>query len=357
MTYDKVGALPPPPGVTPNFDRPESIAYRVIFAFVLGPVITIPICLLRLYTKRCILRLVSYVIQTHEGITTIECHSGFYKYILTTIRPGDVAGSIFYHLSALFTKVSLSLFYLRLSPFTSFRIAVYVIMVVSILYSLITAFGFAWVCQPVAKYWDFSITTGSSINLNAFFLATGCINAATDLTLLFLPVFITWNLHLPWPRKISVALLLMTGSFVCVVSLIRVRIIVRGMNSIPTDGTWVMVVNFIWILTEMWLGIICACLPSLYCFFRKYFPAIHGRGGKPGFPAVQDPNSDRIDQNIPGSLPESGYYPGEISNFSLGTIDNTPKDRHVHVTADHVSGVRPAASDKSLLTTISRCND
>src|SRR5438874_1454960 len=59
MTSDTVGASPPPPGVTPNFDNPESIAYRVILASLLGPIIAIPICLVRLYTKRYILRLVT----------------------------------------------------------------------------------------------------------------------------------------------------------------------------------------------------------------------------------------------------------------------------------------------------------
>lgn len=51
-----VGAMPPPPGVTPNFDDPESIAHRVVAISVLGAAIAIPVCLLRLYTKRRILR-------------------------------------------------------------------------------------------------------------------------------------------------------------------------------------------------------------------------------------------------------------------------------------------------------------
>lgn len=51
-----VGASPPPPGVVPNFDNPESIAHRVIIISVLGAVIGIPLCLIRLYTKRRILR-------------------------------------------------------------------------------------------------------------------------------------------------------------------------------------------------------------------------------------------------------------------------------------------------------------
>lgn len=51
-----VGAMPPPAGVIANFDDPESIAHRVIIVSVLGAVIAIPICFVRLYTKRAILR-------------------------------------------------------------------------------------------------------------------------------------------------------------------------------------------------------------------------------------------------------------------------------------------------------------
>lgn len=85
-------------------------------------------------------------------------------------------------------------------------------MAVSIIYNLLQGFGFLWVCQPIAKYWDYSILTGHCINLNAFFLATAVINAATDVLLLILPLFIVKDLRLPRGRKIGVALLLMAGS-------------------------------------------------------------------------------------------------------------------------------------------------
>lgn len=57
---ETVGAFPPPPGVLPNFEDPESIAYRVIIAAVLGPAIALPIFGVRLYTRQCILRNVGY---------------------------------------------------------------------------------------------------------------------------------------------------------------------------------------------------------------------------------------------------------------------------------------------------------
>jgi hypothetical protein len=126
---------------------------------------------------------------------------------------GGILGPLFFNLSTLFTKVALSLLYLRLSPSKTFRMIVYAVMLVSILYCLLAAFTFIWLCRPIAKYWDSSITTGSCLNGNLFFLVTGCINSATDFTLLFLPIFIIAKLQkVSWQRKIGVALLLMAGS-------------------------------------------------------------------------------------------------------------------------------------------------
>jgi hypothetical protein len=51
-----VGAWPPPAGVTPNFINPESIGYRVILAALLCPAIALIFTLLRLYTKRFLIK-------------------------------------------------------------------------------------------------------------------------------------------------------------------------------------------------------------------------------------------------------------------------------------------------------------
>ncbi|EDU48056.1 conserved hypothetical protein [Pyrenophora tritici-repentis Pt-1C-BFP] len=243
----------------------ESIAYRVIIASVLGPVVAIPLCVVRLYTKRYILRNTGYD-DCKQLVTPKKTTNGLGKH------RWDVSD---YHFNKLM-KRSKHLYASSICAFSisrSFRCIVYIVMAICVLYSVPAAFGFLWVCQPIAKYWDFSITTGSCIDLNAFFLATACINAATDLALLVLPLFIIKDLRLPMKRKIGPALLLMTGSFVCVVSLIRVHAVVRDMHKIATDGTWAMVMNFIWILVEMWMGIICTCLPTTHTFVKKYFCA------------------------------------------------------------------------------------
>jgi hypothetical protein len=85
-------------------------------------------------------------------------------------------------------------------------------MIASIIQNLLAGFCVIFVCQPMEKYWDFSITTGTCINITAYFLANACINAATDIALLILPLFLVKDYRLPLLRKIGVALLLMTGS-------------------------------------------------------------------------------------------------------------------------------------------------
>ncbi|USP75496.1 hypothetical protein yc1106_02770 [Curvularia clavata] len=282
----------------------ESIAYRVIIVSVLGPVLAIPLCAIRVYTKLRILRNTGYddyaiffatLLALAYSITTIyQTSNGLGKHIADVtprqfhnlMKIGGIAGQMLYNMATMFIKVSLCFFYLRFSISRAFHIAIYILMAISVIYSILSGFGFAWTCNPKEKYWDFTIMSGSCIDFNAFFLSNACINAATDFVLLVMPLFIIKNLTLPARRKLGVALLLMTGSFVFVVSLIRTEAIVRGMREVATDATWGMVLNFIWMfvhhtlylinaianissLVEMWLGIICTCIPTLHTFIKN----------------------------------------------------------------------------------------
>jgi hypothetical protein len=53
-----IGASPPPPGVIPDFEHPESVGYRVVIATaILLPLTTVVVCL-RIYTR---VKIVSYM--------------------------------------------------------------------------------------------------------------------------------------------------------------------------------------------------------------------------------------------------------------------------------------------------------
>ncbi|KAH6637376.1 hypothetical protein C7974DRAFT_140301 [Boeremia exigua] len=362
-----VGAMPTPPGVVANFDNPESIAHRAVVVSVLGAAIAIPICLIRMYTKRCILKNLGWddyniavATMLALGFSIYVCYQttnclGLHKWDCPApkfdalMKIAVTVGPVLFNLTTMFTKVSLGLFYLQVSPFqTGLRVVVYTVMCVSIIHGVLNALGFTWLCQPAEKYWTFSITTGKCVNLNQYILATACINAATDLILLVLPIFILYELQLPLRRKIGAALLLMTGSFICILSLIRVGQVAHSTRVVSADGTWVMVTYMIWLLIELWLGIICACMPLVYAFCRTQVLNSREPNQYGASIVLRDLSGEH---NIARMPDDSGYYTRR-SSTALGN-DQLDAER-VYARASEEHTVQLAASNKSLLVTVDR---
>ena len=55
-----VGALPPPPGVRPNFEHPESDGYRLVVVTVIFLLLASFVLSLRIYTRRIIVHAIGY---------------------------------------------------------------------------------------------------------------------------------------------------------------------------------------------------------------------------------------------------------------------------------------------------------
>lgn len=116
-----------------------------------------------------------------------------------------------YNLCTLFIKLSILSFYLRFSVERAFRMAVYLVMFVTIGYTLPNAFLFLYICRPMAYYWDRSIPGGMCINDQAAFDAANFLNMLTDYAILLLPIWMLQPLRRPLLKKIGITLVLMTG--------------------------------------------------------------------------------------------------------------------------------------------------
>lgn len=122
-----------------------------------------------------------------------------------------VVGSITYNMSTLFTKVSILCFYLRFSPEgTAFRVVVYCVMFVSVGYSVAGALGFSYLCRPITSSWDYRIP-GKCVNVVAWYLSCAVLNAATDLVILLLPLWLIRPLRVRLSQKVAVGLILSCG--------------------------------------------------------------------------------------------------------------------------------------------------
>ncbi|PVI04286.1 hypothetical protein DM02DRAFT_611547 [Periconia macrospinosa] len=289
LREENVGVIPPPPGVTPNFINPPSRQHIILITNIILPLVSLLFATLRLYTTGIITRSVGSDDYMIALSWLLACASSSIQCLLTRygaglhlwdvpfstfnvhfFKLGAIAGT-FYGLSIMFSKLSILVLLLRYLPQKPKK-AIYTTMVVVILYSLITSFVWLYACQPIEKYWDLSITRGSCIKWTTVFVSSGVMNTVTDSVILLLPIFMLRKVRLPRWEKIGLVLVMMTGGFVLVISIIRLKTSV-DMASNP-DIAWESACIGIWMNIEQHTAIVCACLPVGKAFIRKHFPCV-----------------------------------------------------------------------------------
>ncbi|EOA92019.1 uncharacterized protein SETTUDRAFT_30506 [Exserohilum turcica Et28A] len=155
-TSELVGTFPPPPGVTPNFINPESTASQVVLCTILTLVFMIPFFVLRMYTKKYILKRIdpedfpdteakyqdSIILAVlfalmYSIINLLQLKNGVGRHIWDVTLPQfkrfiitGIPSGISYTLSSLFVKVSLGQFYIRVSLDKFFKVVTYIIIFV-----------------------------------------------------------------------------------------------------------------------------------------------------------------------------------------------------------------------------------
>ncbi|EKG09926.1 hypothetical protein MPH_12998 [Macrophomina phaseolina MS6] len=114
-------------------------------------------------------------------------------------------------LAIMCAKVSILVFYIRLSSHKYFRIITYGTMAIIIIYGVIGSLQFLFACRPIAKFWDPTITYGSCSDNNKFWISNAAVNSVTDIIMVILPILMLWNVRIPKRQKIGLILIFMTG--------------------------------------------------------------------------------------------------------------------------------------------------
>jgi hypothetical protein len=110
------------------------------------------------------------------------------------------------------TKTAILVFLLRfVTAKPKLRLTIHFTIVTVAVYSLIVALQWVYACQPIEKFWDYTITTGTCIRFLGVTVFSGVMNSITDAVILVLPVFIMRGSRLPKWQKLSVTGILMTG--------------------------------------------------------------------------------------------------------------------------------------------------
>ncbi|KAH8746198.1 hypothetical protein F5883DRAFT_700776 [Diaporthe sp. PMI_573] len=333
---ETIGAVPPPPGVVPNFDDPPSLALVSTATSIALAVFSTCFVALRFYTTLVITRVrgtadvllalawllavafsVSACILPRFGFGRHLWDVPFTTYNIHFMKTGAIEGT-FFGMSITFSKLSILAFYLNiaLGPVAKRqRVAIYSLAVVVFLYGTLTSFEWLFACRPMEKYWDLTITDGTCINFMKIVLFNGVMNVVTDTAILCFPIWILWNLRLPVRQKIGVMGIMMTGGLVLAISIARAIMTRDILDSL--DITWEWTPLFIATMFEVHIGLVCVCLIFAKPFFKRHFPKLLGSS----YGAHSAPYGSRSRRWITQS--DVDRYPLPSQDGNMVPLDNT----------------------------------
>ncbi|KAL7274197.1 hypothetical protein RUND412_002912 [Rhizina undulata] len=111
------------------------------------------------------------------------------------------------------TKISILLFYFRLSPNKTYHRNVWILMGISVAFGIAVTFGDIFQCTPVESFYNYNVA-GKCIDQMAFFKSTAIINIVNDFAVFVLPLPTLWGLKLPVGQKAALGFILSLGVFV-----------------------------------------------------------------------------------------------------------------------------------------------
>ncbi|KAJ3493827.1 hypothetical protein NLG97_g4484 [Lecanicillium saksenae] len=190
-------------------------------------------------------------------------------------------GAYFYTMEVLYLaeiaciKLSLSVFYLYIFPGEWTRRFLWATVIFNI------ASGIAFVvagivqCMPIAFFWyryTDPTAAGHCIDINTFGWTHAAVSIAVDVWLIAIPLSQLRKLQLHWKKKIGVTVMFLLGTFVTIVSILRLQSLIflaRSFN--PTWDQWIVAW---WSTIEVHVGMICASLPTLRLVLVRMCPRV-----------------------------------------------------------------------------------
>ncbi|KAF7958143.1 hypothetical protein EAE96_003705 [Botrytis aclada] len=291
-----VYSIPPPPGITPNSQAPYHAAGLVVVTCVFVPLAIMAVSV-RTFTRSRIVRIFAaddyvmiFALLTSIALTgcilnLLDYGLGkhLYDVPLDDLYPNflkiNVIAAMLFCAATGMAKTSVLLFYRRIFPSKNFHCVIWCLVAFTICYSSASVLANLFSCRPISASWDIQYAgTAKCINRPVFYFAQAGLGIATDFATVIAPLPMMWNLQIPIRQKIGVGGILIMGSFVCVVSIIRLKslyVLLKG-----TDLTLDTVDALLWCVIELNLSIVGGCAPTLRPFMRKYCPKVLGSSGR-----------------------------------------------------------------------------
>ncbi|KAL3482138.1 hypothetical protein BJX99DRAFT_252853 [Aspergillus californicus] len=289
------GAVPVPAGEVydPDFSH-QWLSTETRVLVIMGLVFCTLTLALRVYTKAYLLHKFGWDDVSIIGawvfaiVTQVLClwgyeHGGIGLHIWNVtpkmfldFQKGIFAAGIVYVPALGLAKASLIILYYRIvGQQKVYRYALYTIGFVVVGYSIAITFALIFACRPIAKGWNGALE-GTCVDSDALYAATAVTNTITDVALIIVPIPVVVSLHMPTIQKIGLFFMFVIGCATVITSVIRLVTLFPFLRT--SDKTYQIAWTDLWINVEANFIIICACLPFLRHFLRRYAPRLIGEG-------------------------------------------------------------------------------
>ncbi|KAF2849815.1 hypothetical protein T440DRAFT_451417 [Plenodomus tracheiphilus IPT5] len=205
-----------------------------------------------------------------------------------TLTPAEITEMLkyFYVMASLYftqvalLKLTLIFFYIRVFPSKGVQRLLWGTVV------FVALWGFSYVivaifqCRPIRYFWTKwdGLHNGTCLDINAITASNAGLSIALDLWILGIPLWQLYGLKLHWKKKFGVALMFCVGTFVTIVSILRLRALVHFAES--DNASWEFYDVSVWSTIEICVGIMCACLPTLRLLLVRLFPILGGSSAR-----------------------------------------------------------------------------
>ncbi|KAF2032867.1 GPCR, PTH11-type [Setomelanomma holmii] len=201
---------------------------------------------------------------------------------ITTMLKSFYIQAFLYFAELALLKMSLLFFYIRVFPGKGVQRVLWGTVAFTAAWGICFIIVAIFQCQPINYFWNKwdGLHKGTCLDINSVTSSNAAISIALDFWSLGIPLFMLWGLKMHWKKKIGVAMMFCVGTFITIVSILRLQALVHFAAS--SNVSWEFYDVSMWSTIEVGVGIMCACLPTLRLLLVKLFPILGGSSARSG---------------------------------------------------------------------------
>ncbi|KAI5271941.1 hypothetical protein E4T47_04775 [Aureobasidium subglaciale] len=186
--------------------------------------------------------------------------------VLSTSAKAYIAAKILFIVSSTFVRTALLLFYLWLIKDLAekpIRRVIYGVMGLNFALCLAGVFVSVFTCWPVRAAWTLDMRADARcLNEGVSITTVGALLTAVDFIVNILPLPIVARLNVVFKQRIAATVLLSLGTIATAAGIVREVYVYRAFIG-TKDSTWGALPLWICADVEIYVGLLCACVPSL----------------------------------------------------------------------------------------------